>query len=104
MNYETLSLKISAGVARLTLERPESLNALSQQSLVELRQALKAVTVSSEARCLVLTGSGRGFCTGVDLNAERAVDPEDPDEFLRDYFIPPFRMLSDLPIPTIAAV
>jgi 2-(1,2-epoxy-1,2-dihydrophenyl)acetyl-CoA isomerase len=104
MDYENLRLAIAGGIVTLTLDRPDSLNALSQQALVELRHALKSVTASTEARCLVLTGSGRGFCTGVDLNAPRAVDPNDPDEFLRDYFVPPFRLLANLQIPTIAAV
>jgi 2-(1,2-epoxy-1,2-dihydrophenyl)acetyl-CoA isomerase len=73
--------------------------------LVELRAALKQVVASSEARCLVLTGTGRGFCTGVDLTAPRTgLNPGDPDEFLRDYFVPPYQLLSSLGIPTIAAV
>lgn len=105
MNYESLKLEIHDGIARLTLARPASLNALTQQSLVELHHALKAVTASSEAKCLVLTGEGRGFCTGVDLVEPRSgLNQGDPDEFLRDYFIPPFRLLSELKIPSIAAV
>ncbi len=105
MPYETLQLAIADGVATLTLDRPDSLNAMSQQMLGELRQALKAVTASAEARCLVLTGAGRGFCTGADLRSPRVgLDPGDPDEFLRDWFMPPFRLLADLEIPTIAAV
>lgn len=100
MPYETLSLAIADGIATLTLNRPAALNALSM-----LRSALKQVKASSKARCLVLTGEGRGFCTGVDLTAERqGLDPGDPDEFLRDYFVPPYQLLSSLDIPSIAAV
>ena len=102
--YETLQLAIEDGLATLTLDRPQSLNAFSQQSLVELRAALKAV-IASPARCLVLTGEGRAFSSGADLNAPREnLAPEDPDEFLRDDFAPPFRLLAGLEIPTIAAV
>lgn len=105
MTYETLSLAVADGIARLTLNRPAALNALSMQMLVELRAALKQVVASHDARCLVLSGAGRGFCTGVDLTAPRAgLNPDDPDEFLRDYFVPPFRLLTSLGIPTIAAV
>ncbi|MDM0049974.1 enoyl-CoA hydratase-related protein [Variovorax sp. J22R115] len=102
--YETLRLRIDDGIATITLARPESLNAFTQQSLVELRSALKAV-IASPARCLVLTGEGRAFSSGADLAAPRdGLDENDPDEFLRDYFVPPFRMLAGMEIPTIAAV
>lgn len=105
MNYDTLSLTVADGIAALTLNRPAALNALSMQMLVELRAALKLVAGSPDVRCLVLTGAGRGFCTGVDLTAERVgLNPGDPDEFLRDYFIPPYQLLASLGIPTIAAV
>lgn len=104
MDYKCLRLRIDDGLATLTLCRPESLNAFNMQSLVELRSALKQV-IASPARCLVLTGEGRAFCSGVDLNAPRdGLEPNDPDEFLRDYFAPPFRLLAELKIPTIAAV
>jgi len=105
MEYETTTLELADGVATLTLNRPETLNALSMRSLVDLRAALKEVVAAREARCLVITGAGRGFCTGVDLNAPRpGLNPSDPDEFLRDYFVPAYQLLTDLEIPTIAAV
>ncbi|OUM01682.1 hypothetical protein A8M77_15005 [Variovorax sp. JS1663] len=86
------------------MSRPQTLNALTQQSLGELRSALKAV-IASPARCLVLTGEGRAFGSGSDLAAPRTgLTPNDPDEFLRDWFAPPFRLLAELEIPTIAAV
>jgi 2-(1,2-epoxy-1,2-dihydrophenyl)acetyl-CoA isomerase len=75
------------------------------QALIELRAALKHVVGTPDARCLVLTGTGRGFCTGVDLTAPRnGLNANDRDEFLRDYFIPPFQLLASMSIPTIAAV
>ncbi|ODV43921.1 hypothetical protein AWV79_13840 [Cupriavidus sp. UYMMa02A] len=105
MPYETLSLAVADGVATLTLNRADALNALSMQALVELRAALKEIAGTPTARCLVLTGAGRGFCSGVDLTAERpGLNPHDPDEFLRDYFVPPYQLLASLSIPTIAAV
>jgi len=103
-HYETLRLDMEDGLATLTMSRPRTLNALTQQSLAELRSALKAV-IASPARCLVLTGEGRAFGSGADLTAPRiGLEPNDPDEFLRDWFAPPFRLLAELEIPTIAAV
>ena len=105
MHYETIALSFADGIATLALNRPHALNALTLDALIELKAALKQVVASQEARCLVLTGTGRGFCTGVDLSAPRlGLNPSDRDEFLRDYFVPPYELLADLSIPTIAAV
>ena len=102
---ESVVLSIDDGVAWLTLNRPSVLNAFSMQMLVELRAALKAVAGSTQARCLVLTGSGRAFCAGSDLSAPRpGLNPADPDEFMRDYYLPAFQLLAGLDIPTVAAV
>lgn len=105
MNYETLQLDIQDGVAKMTLNRPDKLNALSVQSMIDLKAALKQVIASREARVLLLTGSGRGFCPGADMTAPRTgLNPDDPDELLRDYFAPTFQLLQTLKIPTVAAV
>ncbi len=105
MNYDTLSLAVADGIATLTLNRPDALNALSMRMLIELRSALKEVAGAPDVRCLVLTGAGRGFCSGVDLTDQRTgLNPGDRDEFMRDYFMPPYQLLASLAIPTIAAV
>jgi len=105
MHYETITLRVADGIATIALNRPDALNALTLEALLELKSALKQVVASQETRCLVLTGTGRGFCTGVDLTAPRpGLNPNDRDEFLRDYFVPPYGLLADLSIPTIAAV
>lgn len=105
MNYRNIHFELRDGIARIVLGRPSTLNALSQELLVELRHALESVEAAPEAHCLVLTGEGRGFSSGADLTAPRTgLDPDDPDRFLRDFFIPPFRQLAELRIPTIAAV
>lgn len=104
--YETLQLEIESGVVRITLNRPEKLNALSVQSIVDFRAALKEVIASREARVLLLTGAGRGFCTGADMTAaaRTELNPNDPVEMLRDYLVPTFQLLKNLRIPTIAMV
>lgn len=105
MTFQNLTLDIRDHVARLTLNRPDKLNALSYPLLAELRAALKLVIASREARVLVITGSGRGFCAGLDLTGSReGLNPDDRNEPLRDYFLPVFSLLRELTIPTIAAV
>jgi enoyl-CoA hydratase len=60
-------------IALLTLRRPERLNALSWEMVEELHAAIDAVGKDSSVRVLVLTGAGRGFCSGIDLGADDAV-------------------------------
>ncbi|MGH8263889.1 MAG: enoyl-CoA hydratase-related protein, partial [Steroidobacteraceae bacterium] len=74
MQYQTILFQIEAGVARLTLNRPERLNSFTVEMHGEVRDALGQVSVANGARVLVLTGAGRGFCAGQDLN-DRAVAP-----------------------------
>src|SRR5947209_17219873 len=65
MAYETIDFKADGPVARITLNRPDRLNSFSRQMHEELREALGKL---GDARVLVLTGCGRGFCAGQDLN------------------------------------
>jgi 2-(1,2-epoxy-1,2-dihydrophenyl)acetyl-CoA isomerase len=71
MAYETIDFKLEGGVARLTLNRPDRLNSFTVQMHEEVADALTGL---EGARVLVLTGAGRGFCAGQDLN-DRAVAP-----------------------------
>lgn len=105
MEFETVKLDIKDGAARITLNRPDRLNALSTQLLIELHHALRIVyNRKDEVRALMLTGAGRGFSSGADLLAARTIDPEDPHESLRDYYNPAYQLLKNLGIPTVAAV
>src|SRR4051812_48039730 len=61
-------LEIEGGVATLTLNRPDQMNSLDVATKVALRDGLAQVAEDSDVRCVVLTGSGRAFCVGQDLN------------------------------------
>ena len=67
MTYETILYDVAEGVATITLNRPESYNAMTSQMYLELLDALKQVSRDSAVRAIVLTGSGKGFCSGADL-------------------------------------
>ena len=71
MAYETIDFKADGPIARITLNRPDRLNSFTAQMHEELRDALGNL---GEARVVILTGAGRGFCAGQDLN-DRAVAP-----------------------------
>ena len=92
-----------AGVATLTLNRPEVLNALSAASFRELRAHIDDISSQTECiGCVVLRGAGRSFCAGADLKAfkERQASDPDPTPFNRATLA----ALSALPQPVIAAV
>ena len=107
MQYQTILFQLTAGVARLTLNRPERLNSFTVEMHGEVRHALGQVTVANGARVLVLTGAGRGFCAGQDLN-DRAVAPGsaavDLGDSIEKYYAPLITTLRNLPMPVIAAV
>jgi 2-(1,2-epoxy-1,2-dihydrophenyl)acetyl-CoA isomerase len=106
MSYQTILLDISAGIARLTLNRPDRLNSFNTAMHAEVREALEKVA-GSDARVLVLSGAGRGFCAGQDLG-DRAVAPGggavDLGESIEKNYKPLVLALRSLPMPVIAAV
>jgi 2-(1,2-epoxy-1,2-dihydrophenyl)acetyl-CoA isomerase len=106
VSYQSIIFGISDGVARLTLNRPERLNSFNTAMHAEVRAAL-AELAGSEARVLVITGAGRGFCAGQDLG-DRAVAPggaaADLGESIEEHYKPLVLALRSLPMPVIAAV
>lgn len=106
MSYQNIIFGIDGGIARLTLNRPERLNSFNTAMHAEVRTALAELR-ASEARVLVLTGAGRGFCAGQDLN-DRAVAPAgaaaDLGESIEKNYKPLVLALRSLPLPVIAAV
>jgi len=73
MDYETVKTELKNGVLWITLNRPDRLNAFNEQMGIDLIEALKEGEKPAEARCLVITGEGRAFSVGEDLNTNKAM-------------------------------
>ena len=100
-----------SGVRTLTLNRPKSLNSFTSQMHAELGAALAAAAADASVRCLVLTGSGRGFCAGQDLadpavapNLEPGAQPTDVGATVERFYKPLALRVRSMPVPVIAAV
>lgn len=102
MAYKTLLYTVADDVAVITLNRPENLNGMTAQMRAELVHAFQAS--SKGARAVVLTGSGRGFCSGQDLGQARSADDIDLAAVLREEYAPILRAINDSPVPIICAV
>ncbi len=101
---ETLELETSStGIATLTLNRPTKLNAANQTMWDELHQTFQAIRTDSDVRVLVITGKGRGFCSGADLTA-RGDGPRPHQLTAMRKITATALALHDLPQPTIAKV
>ena len=105
MNYKALQLAHDSGVATLTLNRPEKRNAISFELIDELMRALEEI-LQSPARVLIITGAGKAFCSGMDLENLQQLLGRSAEQSLQDSRLMGtlFRSLYDFPKPTIAAV
>ncbi len=74
-SYDTLTIDSTPGVDRVTLNRPESLNAMSRTMMLELQHYFGRLYTRHEVRVVLLTGAGRGFCSGLDLKEDRSDEP-----------------------------
>jgi 2-(1,2-epoxy-1,2-dihydrophenyl)acetyl-CoA isomerase len=107
MSYETVIWQESDGVGRLTLNRPETLNAWVPQFGSELKQVMHGEAAEDSVRAVLITGAGRGFSSGADLKA--GFEPADdgmPDirKELHDIYHPAIAAIRRLPKPIVAAV
>jgi 2-(1,2-epoxy-1,2-dihydrophenyl)acetyl-CoA isomerase len=100
-DYKTLRFEAAAGIGRLTLNRPERLNAMTNRMVVEAHDCLAEVAERRDVRVVVLTGEGRGFCPGADLKHFAAGD-EDVATAPHHFRVPLF--LHRMPQVTIAAI
>jgi enoyl-CoA hydratase len=91
-------------VATITINRPDARNALSHEVVVELRAALQDVKHDPAARAIVVTGAGKIFCAGADLNSFRAEQPELERYFQRRQLAELFLDMTELGKPTVARV
>ena len=105
MSYSTIQLIYDERVATITLNRPHKRNAISYELIKDLLAALEEVR-TSKALVLILTGAGKAFCSGMDLEDLRALIGRSPEQSLQDSQIMArlFRTLYEFPKPTIAAV
>jgi len=107
MSFSTITYQLDQGVAVLTLNRPASLNSFNSLMHDEVRAAMKDARDNSNVRCLVITGTGRGFCAGQDLS-DRAVKVSDeaPDlgESVEKNYNPLIRNIMTMEKPVLCAV
>src|SRR5246127_2741038 len=103
--YNTIQLAYDGGIATITLNRPDKRNAISYELIEDLLRALAEVAKST-ARVLILTGSGKAFCSGMDLENLKALIGRTAEQNVEDSQVMArlFRTLYDFPKPTIAAV
>lgn len=98
---------VEQGVMTITLNRPDRLNSFNDLMHQQLAECLKQAERDDGVRCLLITGAGRGFCAGQDLN-DRNVDPSGPQPDLgmsvERFYNPLVRRLAALPKPVICAV
>jgi 2-(1,2-epoxy-1,2-dihydrophenyl)acetyl-CoA isomerase len=103
-SHEELVLEVAEGVATLTLNRPEALNALTIRLKSDLISAVRELGRDRGVRAVVLTGAGRAFCAGQDLRERQEPDAPPLGVELRERYNPLIRALRDLPKPVLAAV
>jgi 2-(1,2-epoxy-1,2-dihydrophenyl)acetyl-CoA isomerase len=102
MDYQAIGFSLTEGVAVITLNRPEVMNALNGQMRAEITHAVRVA--QAEARVIVLTGAGRAFCSGQDLGDGGNAASLDLERTLRDEYEPMLVAIHDCTVPTIAAV
>lgn len=91
-------------VRTITLNRPAALNAFTGAMHAQLMPALEAAAADAEVRCVVLTGAGRGFCAGQDLNDPEMTGEVDVGAVVEKFYRPLTLRLRSMPVPVIAAV
>ena len=106
MTYEKILLARDNGLATLTLNAPDKLNAVSRKMIAEIKTCWEELAADTSVRAVLLTGAGRGFCAGADL-----ADPDreasataDSGAALDKYFNPVIRLMRTIPKPIVAAV
>lgn len=100
--YETIKFEVKNGVAWITLNRPDKLNAFTSEMNRELKTIFKSASSNEEVRCIVLTGEGRAFCSGQDL--AEVDDQMNHGNLLRESYYPMLLQIRQCEKPVVAAV
>jgi enoyl-CoA hydratase len=105
MDFQTITYATGGGIARVTLNRPDRLNAISPELLQDLDRACDAVEADAAVRVVTLTAAGRTFCAGADLRAVRELSPDAQrwGAFM-GLWHRVFDRIEALPLPVIAGV
>jgi 2-(1,2-epoxy-1,2-dihydrophenyl)acetyl-CoA isomerase len=95
---------IENSIAFITLNRPDKLNSFNREMAMLFQNYLDEAASIKEVRCLYITGSGKGFCSGQDLS--EVIDPNGPgmDKILSEHFNPIIKKIRNIPKPVVAAV
>src|SRR5215468_901760 len=106
MAYDRIVLAQDRGLATLTLNAPDKLNAVSRKMIAEIKDCWEKLAADGSVRAVLLTGAGRGFCAGADLSdPDREGGPTaDSGAALEKFFNPVIRLMRSMPKPIVAAV
>jgi 2-(1,2-epoxy-1,2-dihydrophenyl)acetyl-CoA isomerase len=104
MTYDKITLTKAQGLATLTLNAPDKLNAVPRKMIAEIKQAWEEIGADGSVRAVLLTGNGRGFCAGADLSDPDRKNDADSGSALDKFFNPVIRTMRSLPKPIVAAV
>jgi 2-(1,2-epoxy-1,2-dihydrophenyl)acetyl-CoA isomerase len=102
MQYESITVTLENNIAVIALNRPDVMNALNAQMRAELTNAVN--DMGKKARVVVITGTGRSFCSGQDLGDRTAISKIDLERTLRDEYEPMLHAIVNCPVPTISAL
>ncbi|MBR51749.1 MAG: enoyl-CoA hydratase [Gammaproteobacteria bacterium] len=103
MNFETIELAKEDNVAFLKLNRPNVLNAVNEQLVWDLQKSTEDVKNDKSVRVLVISGAGRGFCAGADLNERKTTWKGSKDALIRGYK-PFFENIISMPKPVVGSI
>jgi 2-(1,2-epoxy-1,2-dihydrophenyl)acetyl-CoA isomerase len=107
MSSNPILVSVAAGVQTITLNRPDKLNSFNPEMHTQLRSALDQAAGTPEIRCVLLTGSGRGFCAGQDLSEREMKDTDKPRDLgatIEKFYNPLVKFMQALPKPIVCAV